>query len=286
LRIDKWLDTPINSFRSIQKLIKKYPQDDQINDLFTNLSTSVLEHLDSTNRMPLTSKVNGKEYFAFRNDIRHSRSVNKNLFIENDRVQHFLQAAKELDITSLNSEEVTKACYTIATGFACVVDLINPGDRQTPGCLFEYLTTHLLTRELSTDASERVRVKIGDDTVSLTMDLVLNLVGGPKYHVAIKTSTRERASEFWAQQRILDEAFKGEYIGYFFGMAETKLNHFNGEVVEICVPDQWRAYQYYLSTIKTIYYLDPPKAYLDLNNKSGGVSVKAFGDFFWESDGH
>lgn len=280
---EKWVGTPIAVFTDIQKLVYLLPRDDQLNTYFSILSESVLNYLNTTSLIPLKSNVLGKEYFAFENDQRHSRSVNLSLFGDNLLVQRFLRRAKKMDFTTISSEDITKACYTIATGFACVVDLLNPGDRQTPGCLFQYLITHLITRKFNTDASERVKIKVGNDTISLTMDLIINPSNGKhKYHVAIKTSTRERASEFWAQQHILNEAFKGEYLGYFFGMAETKLDHTKLEVVEICVPDQWRAYQYYISHITGIYYLDPPNVYLELKHKVGGVVVKPFGDFFLE----
>lgn len=282
----KWSGTAIADFVPIQMMIGRTPQDDRLNGLFSSLSHCLFSFLDDTHRLCLKSKVPGKDYFAFENADGHSRSVNRDLFADDNLVQRFLKQALARRINELTSGEITRACYTLCTGFAAVVDLLNPGDHQTPGCLFQYLITHLLTRDLHTNPSERVKVAVGDDSVTLTMDLVLDVGNGqPKYHVAIKTSTRERASEFWAQQHILDEAFPGQYLGYFFGMSETKLDHRNLEVVEICVPEQWRAYQYYLASIKAVYYLDPPNIYLQLRGKPGGVDVKPFGEFFSEAGG-
>ena len=279
----KWQNTPLAQFDPVQALIKTKPQDDYLNQLFSLLGQSVLGYLDTQERFDLVSKVVGKEYFAFGTKAKHSRSVNKACFADGDTVANFLEAAKKNDFSGLTSTNITQAAYTLAVGFACVVDLLNPGDKQTPGCLYQYLVTHLLTREFKNQPSERVKVAIGEDSVSLTMDLVIDPGNGQsKYHVAIKNSTRERASEFWAQQHILDEAFPGHYRGFFFGMAETKLDHRNFEVVEICVPEQWRAYQHYLAKIQSVYYLDPPNLYLSLKGKVGGVDVKPFGEFFGE----
>lgn len=71
-------------------------------------------------------------------------------------------------------------------------------------------------------------------------------------------------------------------MGIFVGLAETKLDHTTRKVTEICVPDQWRAYQAYIATISRIYYLDPPNAYLQLNTKQPPIRVKPFGDYFFD----
>lgn len=121
-----------------------------------------------------------------------------------------------------------------------------------------YSLHHYLTRHLKSAPSSRVKVDIGDDKVSLTMDLILDIDNNKtKYHVAVKNSTRERASEIWAHQRILDKAFgDNTYTGLFIGLSETKLDHKSNEVTEICVPEQWRAYQQFISSLRAIYYVD------------------------------
>jgi len=116
------------------------------------------------------------------------------------------------------------------------------------------------------------------------MDLILSVDDDKtKYHIAVKNSTRERASEIWAHQRILDKAFgDNTYTGLFIGLCETKLDHKINEVTEICVPDQWRAYQQFLSTLHTIYYVDVPRAYKNLNQKPPYIVVKQIGDFYYD----
>ena len=48
--------------------------------------------------------------------------------------------------------------------------------------------------------------------------------------------------------------------------SETKLDTRNHQVVEICVPDQWLAYQSLLSKMERIYYFDLPLRYQELTD--------------------
>jgi hypothetical protein len=275
----------VAGFDHIQKEIKKDARADSMTELFRSFGKANLAYLNQLERKPLTTSIPNKNYFSFVNAKTKSRAVNQGSFQDGKLIDKFLNAVRSKQtVQKLSSEEITCACYTLAVSLACTVDLENPGDKQTPGTYFQYLATHLLTREFNCAPSERVRVKIGKDEVPLTMDLVLDLgAGRPKYHVAIKNSSRERASEVWTHQRILDKAFRTrKYTGIFVGLAESKLDHRTNVVTEICVPDQWRAYQQFVSRISAIYYLDPPAAYLNLNDKEPPMIVKPFGDFFFD----
>lgn len=272
-------------FDTLQKLIKLDARNDRVASLFLSLGQITLEYLTGLERRPLITVIPNKRYFAFYDGVIKSRPVNIGLFQGNELIERFVRAVLDRNVSAnLSSNEITQACYTLAISLACTVDLLNVGDKQTPGTYFQYLITHLISRELNCPPSERVRVRIGEDEVPLTMDLILDLgEGRAKYHVAIKNSSRERASEVWAHQRILDRAFQEKkYIGVYVGLSETKLAHKTDVVTEISVPDQWRAYQQFVSQITTIYYLDPPEAYLRLNAKDPPMRVKPFGDFFSE----
>lgn len=66
---------------------------------------------------------------------------------------------------------------------------------------------------------------------------------------------------------------------------ETKLDSRTHEVVEICVPDQWLAYQSLLSKIDRIYYFDVPARYQEMTNAFPDlIQVKQFGEFFTEKE--
>ena len=87
-------------------------------------------------------------------------------------------------------------------------------------------------------------------------------------HVAVKMSTRERVVQAWEHQRLLDSAFgSGTYRGIMILFAETKLDVRKKEVVEICVPEQWLAYQTHLAPMTRIYYFDAPARYIALAAK-------------------
>jgi hypothetical protein len=124
------------------------------------------------------------------------------------------------------------------------------------------------------------------ERVRLATDLVYDLGHGErKFHVPVKTSSRERSIMLWAHQRLLEGVYgSGTFIGAPVLLAETKTDKRRKEVVEICLPLQWRMYQRYISRIARIYYLDLPSAYRPLNSMSPPLHVKEFTQFFLECD--
>lgn len=286
-------DSPIARFDELQRLISKNPKSEAVTECLYQLNEDCIQYLPQFEQKLLVSKVLSKNYFAFTDTAKNriSRAVNRAIYADQVLTGTFLNSVKaNLIAATLSPEQITAACYTLMMNLACLVDLTNPGDKQTPGTYFQYLITHLLSRSLDVNPSKRIRVKVGEQDgneqqVSLTMDLILELgEGQPKYHVAIKNSTRERASEVWAHQRILDESHDDQsYIGMLVGLAETKVDSKTLAVTEICVPDQWRAYQRYISKISYIYYLDPPQIYLDLIRKPPYINVQSFGRFFFDA---
>lgn len=276
----------MKTFDLMQKEIRKNPSSDEITSYFQTLANDALTYLSENAQIEeLNTKITGKEYFSYRIDKTKSRSINKALFSDINIVNRFLDLLKADDVRgNINSDDITSACYTTIMSLASYIDLTNKGDQKTPGTFFEYLVIHMLTRHFKTKPSDSVKVDIGEDKVTLTMDLILEVdEGRTKYHIAVKNSTRERASEIWAHQRILDKVFgDNTYTGLFIGLAETKLDHTSNEVTEICVPDQWRAYQQYISTLHRIYYVDIPRAYKLLNDKPPFIVVRQIGDFYYD----
>ena len=76
----------------------------------------------------------------------------------------------------------------------------------------------------------------------------------------------------------------GRFLGLLTCLSETKLDHTTLEVVEICLPSQWKIYQLFISQLKRIYYLDPPDKYMVLNSNFPKIPVEPFGKFFKEYD--
>lgn len=148
------------------------------------------------------------------------------------------------------------------------------------------LIGHLYSRHLNIAPSTQMRaVELDGESIVLPTDYIFDLgAGKPKFHVPVKTSTRERVVEVWAQQRILDGAFGvGRFICLLTCIGETNLEK-NMSVGITCVPNQWMNYQLFVSQIKRAYYLDVPDKYNELNNRFPRIHVKEFGEFFHESD--
>lgn len=121
----------------------------------------------------------------------------------------------------------------------------------------------------------------------MTMDFLIDVgTNHPKVHLPVKMSSRERVVQAWAHQRLLNAAYgDGEYRGIMVLFSETKLDSRSLEVVEICVPDQWLAYQALLAHMDRIYYFDVPVRYQALTAQFPDViAIKPFGDFFNERE--
>jgi hypothetical protein len=120
---------------------------------------------------------------------------------------------------------------------------------------------------------------------TLPTDFVFDLgQGQPKFHLPVKTSTRERVIQVWAHQRVLDGVYgSGRFLGTPVILAETKTDSVKRSVIEICLPDQWRIYQMHIAQLKRVYYLDVPTAYEALNNVFPPLNVAPFGRFFHET---
>ena len=73
----------------------------------------------------------------------------------------------------------------------------------------------------------------------------------------------------------------GRFRGILVCFGETNKQK-NKSVVEVCVPQQWLAYQRYIARLFRIYYFDPPAKYIALRGLSPPLPVYAFSDFFDE----
>jgi hypothetical protein len=171
--------------------------------------------------------------------------------------------------------------------FPCYIDVVKQGDKKIPGSFYEYLIGHLIARRFGSNPRTRLEIPIASDEEPRTLptDLIFDMpVKSYGLHVPIKSTTRERVIQVWAHQRILDSVYgTGRFKGMLVIASETKLDTKTREVIEICLPSQWRIYQLHISQLKRIYYLDPPEAYLKLNDIFPNIPVKYFSDFFTES---
>jgi len=251
-----------------------------------NIGIKSFEYLSSVKHKSLTSKVPNKEYFAFEKGSKISRAVNIELFCDDlQLIEKFSSVLISNKYESMTPEEITKACYTIAMSFCCVVDLEKVGDKKTPGTFFEYLIGNIFSRKIGINPRKQVEVpSLSAKRTKLPTDFVFDLGDNkPKFHLPIKTSTRERVIQVWAHQRVLEGVFGlGSFTGILVCLAETKLGKKNLDVIEICLPLQWKVYQLHIAKLKRIYYLDIPKTYESLNKHFSEPIVRPFGYFFSE----
>lgn len=275
----------LDLYKEFAKEFNKDRRSELASQKILEIGQESLAYLSKLNRRNLQSKVTGKEYFSFKKARKLSRAVNKALFDESaGKLFNFLEALRLNSLSRLTPEEITQACYTAAISFSCVVDLEKQGDQKTPGTFFEYFVCHLVARRLGVDPQKKIEVLNLDRPFSLPTDWIFDPgAHHPKIHLPVKTSTRERVIQVWAHQRVLDGVYGvGRFMGILVCLAETKLDHQKLEVVEICLPDQWRIYQMFISKMKRIYYLDLPKPYEPLNQSFPRIQVRPFGEFFHE----
>lgn len=259
----------------------------ELGDALTELYDACLAALGAYPRTPLTTRIPAKSYFAFQApNGKISRAVNQMLYAPSaTEWQKTLNAARSSDYSAVSEDEMTRAIYCAAISFCAVIDLTRRGDQKTPGTFFEYLVGHLFALRLGVNPTTRLAVLNLDMDTTLPTDYIFDLgAGQPKFHLPIKTSTRERVIQVWAHQRVLDGVYgTGRFLGTPVILAETKTDAGRRDVVEICLPDQWRIYQMHIAQLKRVYYLDVPSAYTQLNVDFPPLHVVPFGRFFLEA---
>jgi len=169
------------------------------------------------------------------------------------------------------------------------MEIFDRGNKKGPATYFECFIGNLFARQLGVTPKKRATLPlpVSGSTVRLTMDYIFEMPDpSPNVHLAVKMSTRERIVQAWAHHRLLDAAYGvGEYLGAMVLFSETKLALKSREVVEICVPDQWLAYQELLSKMDRIYYFDRPSRYHDLTvSHPNVISIEQFQRFFDDRD--
>lgn len=233
-------------------------------------------------RIDLTSRVPGKQYSAFTYQNVVSRPANQALFLtDGSRVRREWQ--NWLD-GRIDPAALARMFYTVALAPCLAMELFDRNNKKGPATYFECLVGHIFARELGTNPRKRASLPIQGRDVRLTMDFLFDQANGVRLHLPVKMSTRERVVQAWAHQRLLDGAYgDGVYRGIMILFTETKLDSRSHEVVEICVPDQWLAYQSLLARIHRIYYFDVPTRYQALAEAHPNlIQIKQFGEFFRE----
>lgn len=276
-------------YEALKKLAKRDLKAQAVADHLAAMATQSVNLLTDTKQcktVALTSKVHDKTYFAFAeasSGAKLSRSVNADLF-DPDALAHinFFRAGKLAEVETATR---AKLLYTMALSVMAAVDLVTSGDQKTPGTFFEYFIGHMLSREFGANPRTQVEVlHLEEERSSLPTDFIFDLKSPRRFHVPVKTSTRERAIQVFAHQRVLDGVHgQGTFKGLLVCFAETKQDKKKLEVIEICLPKQWVLYQKHIAAMHRFYYFDVPAKYAALTTGDPPMAVKQFASFFDEA---
>ena len=187
----------------------------------------------------------------------------------------------------IDKADLARMSYTIALAPCLALELFDRQNKKGPATYFECLIGHIFAKHIGTNPHKKATLPILGRNVRMTMDFLFDMgVNAKHVHLPVKMSTRERVVQAWAHQRLLDAAYgDGKYRGIMVCFTETKLDMKKREVVEICVPDQWLAYQSLLAKMDRIYYFDVPVRYDQLSKSFPAlIQIKQFGEFFIEKD--
>ena len=251
--------------------------------VFELLIVSLRYLTGSCERQELVSSVAGKSYFTYRNGSVVARPANTALF-ESDEATIRVQWQEWLDGT-IKPDDFARLSYTAALAPALTMELFDRNNKKGPASHFEWYIGHLFARSMGINPTRRATLPVQDRTVRMTMDFLFDLGAGyRKLHLPVKMSTRERGVQAWSHQRLLDASYgKDTYRGVLVAFSETKLDSRSLVVTEICVPDQWLAYQSLLAKLDRIYYFDVPNVYQRLTEQYPDViTIRPFQSFFVE----
>ena len=275
-------------YEQLKELVHRDAKADDVATLIAKLTTKALDFLFSNcKQIPLISKVPGKNYFSFslRGGGKFSRAVNLELF--DPRVRNKLNCFVDGSLTKLPLPDRTRLLYTIAMAYCCASDLLKTRDQKTPATFFECLIGHLIARSFGVNPRTQVEVlHLEDEASTLPTDFIFDLgPAKPKFHIPVKTSTRERVIQVFAHQRVLDGVHGfGTFKGILICLTETKLDHKSREVIEICVPKQWVLYHRFIAPMHRFYYFDIPSRYSELTKGNPPMPIVAFSKFFEEAE--
>lgn len=216
-----------------------------------------------------------------------SRAINTDLFIS--EVDEFVAEFASLTValkesagkgilTGITAARVNRVCYSAVVGYAAAVDIFQRGDRASPGSYLEMMVGPIVSILTGRKEGASIYLPIPEtgDVETVTTDL--SFPGGEGEVVLViptKISTRERISQAYVHQLILDRAATG---GTIYRSALVIANENNtmfpagldpgaktyeaGSTQETLVPGTIVLYHKYVSQLSGLYYLDPPYRYL------------------------
>lgn len=251
-------------------------------ELVVKIDAASRSLLNKCEAIELKSLIPSKKYLVFTRDNKISRPVNKDLFDLNLPNKHSTSYLKN-NLSLLDKGKLAILLYTLSMSFCAAIDILRVGNKKTPATFFEKFIGNLFARELNVQPTNELEMLNNE---SLATDYIFKTNRGKAdIHLQIKLSTRERAIEAWAHQRIIDGIFGVEtYRGLLVVMSETNIKRSGMSVVDVCVPNQWGLYQKYIARLHRIYYLDVPDRTRNLHLEEPHIQIKHLSEFFFEKD--
>lgn len=269
------------SYRTLQQKVNRFGFGPECHSSIRAMIEAADAILSKCDRLLLSSTISGKAYFTLQGGSGlRSRPINSSLFASLlDSAEIFLDILRG-NRRDHSSEKITAAVYTVSVACCAAIDVISKSDRKTQGTLFEWLCASLIQATLKVCPTRSLEVLNLDLRGKLPTDFIFDMGSEkPKFHLPVKTSTRERIIQVWAHQRVLDGVYgAGRFLAMPIILTETKLDAKALVVTEICLPWQWRLYQMHIANLWNVCYLDVPIEYLKLNDVFPPVRVVTIGD--------
>lgn len=222
------------------------------------------------------------DVFAVSGDVQlFSRAVNRALFVPDAQsfeqdwrlfVDALTQSRGRLALTGIDADVVDRLAYTAVIGFGATVDIFGTGDRGGPGTFFEALVGPVISMLTERIEAGAVLVDLPDGSAeSVPVDLsFFGEARDPVLVVPTKISTRERISQAFVHQAILNKALAPRIVRSALCVGnENNMFKERGQprgvssatVRDTLVPRTIVQYQRYIAELSGLYYLDPPHTY-------------------------
>ena len=181
----------------------------------------------------------------------------------------------------LDHPQANAIVYQAVQSVASCYDVWQPASVKTPGTFYEIVIGSLFGEVTGLARGKQIscEVKVAGEaeSVNIPTDIVLKTPGkAAGIVVAAKTSTRERISQVFVQQKLLEAIF-GEGVYRSMLVSVSEIQHIKGDLQETCVPGQVNLYQTHIAKLLGLFYLDPPFRYLTLS-KAKVIPVQTVGD--------
>jgi len=277
--------TVTEAYQRLGKIVKQGLISPNVTEAIIDLCGVSLESLSKFDKHSLNSSIEGKEYFVYvAAQDKYSRPINDLLF--NPELLDIIHIYRNRDWNSIPQKTLQSLLYTIGMSYCAAVDVVNKSNKKSPSSFYEYFIGNIFAREYNVNPVKQIKIELAEIRTTLPTDYLFQPDGQfIRIHLPIKLSTRERSIQAWAHQRVLEGIHgHGTYRGVMVVQTETNFISKNMSVVEVCLPDQWRLYQMYISQMSRIYYLDLPQKYGDLPMKHPHIQVKPFCQFFFEKE--